>query len=101
MKRNKICFNCINSKEHISRSCNSPVRCRSPGCNKPHHTLLHMMEPPKARKEKSDVGTMTQPSVDGNDSSVHSISEQRNDVLLQVIPLRVINEKGSQVRNND
>ena len=41
IKRNRICFNCINSIEHSSRSCKSTVRCQKPECGKRHHTLLH------------------------------------------------------------
>ena len=96
VKRNRICFNCINSKEHISRTCNSSIRCRSPGCGKPHHTLLHMSSPPKEKKTKSDVGTMTL-SIDEFKSTNNLTSKQRNEVLLQVIPLRIINEDGNQV----
>ncbi|CAB4011609.1 Leucine-rich repeat SHOC-2, partial [Paramuricea clavata] len=95
VKRNRICFNCINSKEHISRTCNSSIRCRSPGCGKPHHTLLHMSSPPKEKKTKSDVGTMTL-SIDEFKSTNNLTSKQRNEVLLQVIPLRIINEDGNQ-----
>ena len=96
VKRNKICFNCINSKEHISRACNSSIRCRSPRCGKPHHTLLHMISPPKEKRTKSDVGTMTS-SVDDFKSTYNLTSKQRDEVLLQVIPLRVINKDGDQV----
>ena len=39
VKKKRICFNCINSVEHSSRSCKSSVRCRAPECGKPHHTL--------------------------------------------------------------
>ena len=41
IKRNRICFNCINSVDHSSRSCKSSVRCQKPECGKRHHTLLH------------------------------------------------------------
>ena len=45
VKMKRICFNCFNSVEHSSRSCKSSVRCRTPECGKPHHTLLHLPRP--------------------------------------------------------
>jgi hypothetical protein len=85
VKRNRICFNCIKSKEHIARTCNSSIRCQNPGCSKFHHTLLHMTSPPK-QKTKSDAETMTLP-IDEIKSTYNLTSKQRNEVLLQVIPL--------------
>ena len=96
VKRNRICFNCINSKDHTSRACNSSTRCKSPGCGKPHHTLLHLVSPPKENKSKCDVGTMTLPN-DEVKSNHNLNSKQRNEVLLQVVPLRVINKVGNHI----
>ena len=50
IKRNRICFNCINSIEHSSRSCKSSVRCQKPKFGKRHHTLLHFSSSNPERK---------------------------------------------------
>jgi hypothetical protein len=55
-----------------------------------------MSSPPKEKKTKSDVGTMTL-SIDEFKSTNNLTSKQRNEVLLQVIPLRIISEDGNQV----
>lgn len=55
-----------------------------------------MSSPPKEKKTKSGVGTMTL-SIDEFKSTNNLTSKQRNEVLLQVIPLRIINEDGNQV----
>ena len=55
-----------------------------------------MSSPLKEKKTKSDVGTMTL-SIDEFKSTNNLTSKQRNEVLLQVIPLRIINEDGNQV----
>ena len=38
IKRNRLCFNCINSVENSSRSCKSSVCRQKPECVKRHHT---------------------------------------------------------------
>ena len=43
--KKRICFNGINSTEHLSKSCKSPIRCKVSGCGKSHHTLLHQTSP--------------------------------------------------------
>lgn len=100
VERKRICFNCINWKDHNSRSCKSPVRCKSLGCGKLHHTLLHRSTPPVEKKRKADTGTntYTQNSAHKNSSNnVNLASEQSNEILLQEIPLRSINDDGSDV----
>ena len=50
IKRNRVCFNCINSVEHSSRSCKSSVRCQKLECVKRYHTLLHFSSSNDERK---------------------------------------------------
>ena len=41
VSKKNICFNCVNSRDHLAKSCTSTNRCKVPGCGKPHHSLLH------------------------------------------------------------
>ena len=39
--KKNICFNCVNSRDHLARSCTSTNRCKVPGFGKPHDSLPH------------------------------------------------------------
>ena len=75
------------------------------GCGQAHHTLLHFHEP----KEVVDSGTVSQNNEVNQDSladqgtscntSAHSVNPVVNssEVLLQVIPVKVISNSGRQI----
>ncbi|XP_068712758.1 uncharacterized protein [Montipora foliosa] len=105
VRQHKICFNCISSSLHNSRKCKSTIRCKVEGCGQAHHTLLHFHEP----KEVVDSGTVSQNNEVNQDSladqgtscntSAHSVNPVVNssEVLLQVIPVKVISNSGRQI----
>ncbi|XP_068741884.1 uncharacterized protein [Montipora capricornis] len=105
VRQHKICFNCISSSLHNSRKCKSTIRCKVEGCGQAHHTLLHFHEP----KEVVDSGTVSQNNEVNQDSladqgtscntSAHSVNSVVNssEVLLQVIPVKVISNSGRQI----
>lgn len=105
VKQHKICFNCISSSLHNSRKCRSLTRCKVQGCGKAHHTLLHFIEP----KEKVNQGTVNQ-NIELNQNSVPDVGTLCStstsstcaaidscEVLLQVIPVKVISNAGCQI----
>ena len=103
VKQHKICFNCISSSLHNSKKCKSPIRCRANGCGRAHHTLLHFTEP----RERANQGTLNQDNevVDQNlvpnqgttSTCSTSATVDSCEVLLQVIPVKVISSAGRQV----
>ena len=105
VRQHKICFNCISSSLHNSRKCKSTIRCKVEGCGQAHHTLLHFHEP----KEVVDSGTVSRNNEVNQDSladqgtscntSAHSVNPVVNssEVLLQVIPVKVISNSGRQI----
>ncbi|XP_068674398.1 uncharacterized protein [Montipora foliosa] len=105
VRQHKICFNCISSSLHNSTKCKSTIRCKVEGCGQAHHTLLHFHEP----KEVVDSGTVSQNNEVNQDSladqgtscntSAHSVNPVVNssEVLLQVIPVKVISNSGRQI----
>ena len=46
VKRARLCFSCL-SKDHMTRDCWSRKKCEINGCQRVHHTLLHV-DPPTA-----------------------------------------------------
>ena len=79
------------------------------GCGQAHHTLLHFHEP----KEEVDQGTVNQNTEVKQDSmtdqstscntSTHSVSAvvDSSEVLLQVIPVKVISNSDSQITRSN
>ena len=75
------------------------------GCGQAHHTLLHFHEP----REEADKGTVNQTNEVNQDlmidqgtscnTSMHSVSAavDSSEVLLQVIPVKVISNSGRQI----
>ena len=102
VKMKPICFNCINSVEHSSRSCKSSVRCRTPECGKPHHTLLHLPRPSPERNvvhQANNVETMVIPTVpmappDGQNATsstcATATTAESSEILLQIILSRLL-----------
>ena len=90
VKNNRLCFNFLSSKHHV-KQCKSATRCRANSCGKPHHTLLHY-----EKEEKSDTST---PQKTCDNASNHCVSEKVNsqEVLLQVVPLRVTSMSGNTI----
>ena len=109
VKTKRICFNCVNSVEHSTRSCKFAIRCMALECGKPHHTLLHLPRPSHERDvvhhannvEATDVPAVLLASSDcGNtppNVSAAATMEESSEILLQIIPLKVIGENGRSI----
>ena len=105
VKQQKICFNCISSSLLNSRKCKSTIRFKVEGCGQAHHMLLHFHEP----KEEVEKGTVNQTNEVNQDlitdqgtscnTSMHSVSTAVDsyEVLLQIIPVKVISNSGRQI----
>lgn len=50
VKKARVCFSCLSSQEHRIIDCPGKKECSEPGCEKPHHRLLH-----NSRNESSSV----------------------------------------------
>ena len=111
IKRNRICFNCINSVEHSSRSCKSSVRCQKPECGKRHHTLLHFSSSNPERNSAHQANhientatrhvPVARPSQDDppapSSGCTTTTMARPSEVLLQIVPLKVIGNNGTGV----
>ena len=111
IKRNRICFNCINSVEHSSRSCKSSVRCQKPECGKRHHTLLHFSSSNPKRNSAHQANhientairdvPVARPSQDDPPATLSGCATTTMarplEVLLQIVPLKVIGNNGTAV----
>ena len=78
MKKNRICFNCLSSTTHDSRTC--PVNYSSNICSRHHNVLLHF------HKEKTNSPASSPLNEGGNESttitlipSQHSLNPEAND----------------------
>ena len=103
VKQKQICFNCINSTSHNSKKCTSSTRCKVQGCGKTHHTLLHFTGPTgEARRlevnqsedviKQDSIPDQATTSTCSAEGTFHSC-----EVLLQVVPIRVMSEAGNQI----
>lgn len=105
VKQHKICFNCISSSLHNPRKCKSVIRCKVEGCGKAHHTLLHFIEPKQevaqgAVNQNNEVNqdlTPDQGTSCNTSTCPISAPADSSDVLLQVIPVRVISNAGCEI----
>ena len=102
----RICFNCINSTEHLSKSCKSPMRCKVPGCGRPHHTLLHLSSPSRGNADHQTnnidatvipIMSTDLPSDQDAPSSTCATATvaESSEIYLQIIPLKIIGNDGS------
>ena len=100
VKQKKICFNCISSTKHNSKKCKSLIRCRVEGCGKSHHTLLHFTEPRDRGNQQRDGpnGEDVNQGLRPDQATISMCSTVNScEVLLQVIPVRVISKSGNQI----
>ena len=103
VKQKKICFNCINSTKHNSKKCKSLIRCRAEGCGKSHDTLLHFTEPRHGGNQRRDDpnGEDVNQGLRPNQATISMCSTVAAvgscEVLLQVIPVRVVSKSGNQI----
>ena len=105
--KNRICFNCINSTEHLAKSCKSPVRCKVTGCGKSHHTLLHQPSPTRgnadhqtSNTEITDIPAVTTPlpSIqDATSSTCAAATVAESSEISCIIPLRIIGDNGRHI----
>ncbi|XP_044175961.1 uncharacterized protein LOC114968359 [Acropora millepora] len=104
VSKKNICFNCVNSRDYLAKSCTSTNRCKVPGCGKPHHSLLHQsnlsLSRPDHRSHLTEgtstpaipTGSLSDPSEPT--ASVNTSVAQSPEIFLQVIPLKVIGKNG-------
>ena len=123
VKRKRLCFNCL-GKSHGVKSCKLKKHCFVDGCRERHHTSLHRALMKKApdkqnntnpsqrdntqsgvRTKDSDQTTKQEveikPNVPPNSkplSKTHNgFVKGRSQVYLQVVPVRVVNARGSWI----
>ncbi|XP_068691595.1 uncharacterized protein [Montipora foliosa] len=100
--KKNICFNCVNSRDHLAKSCTSTNRCKVPGCGKPHHSLLHqssLRRPDHQSHLTESTSTPAIPTSSLSDPSVPTASVNTSvaeppEIFLQIIPLKVIGKNG-------
>ena len=111
IKRNRICFNCINFVEHSSESCKSSVRCQKPERGKRHHTLLPFLSSNPERNGAHHANHI-------ENTAIHDVPVARpsqdyppvllsgcatatmarpSDILLHIVPLKAIGNNGTRV----
>ena len=92
VKSSRLCFNCLSSKHH-AKQCKSTTRCRANGCGKPHHTLLHY------EKKEENVHSSTPQTTNEVPKANFCVSAKVNsqEVLVQVLPLRVTSMTGNTI----
>ena len=104
VSKKNICFNCVNSRDHLAKSCTSTNRCKVPGCGKPHYSLLHQSNLSLSRPDHRShlakgISTPAIPTASLSHQSVPTASvnpsvAQSPEIFLQVIPLKVIGKNG-------
>jgi len=102
VKSKHLCFNCLSSTTHKAQSCKSTVRCRAPDCGRPHHTMLHFDGGARTTRQDNSEGQAKPrreqeayiPSGNNNAVSSDVNATSTNNVLLQVLPIRVISNTG-------
>ena len=105
VNRRRICFNCINSTEHSANSCKSSMRCKVPGCGRPHHTLLYQTSSSRENADQQTNNTEvtvipTMPTDLPSDQDAPSSTcatatvAESSEIYLQIMPLKVIANDG-------
>ena len=84
----RLCFNCLQTG-HGAANCRSVYKCRITNCGRTHHTLLHTAR--KAPTEGSQPSSVEQ-------ATVHTVSACDDKPVVQILPLRVINNRGVEAR---
>ena len=81
----RLCFNCLKSKTHIARNCPSLGRCKTEGCGRLHHSLLHYSDRSclPAADERANSGSF------GGGKTVSSTLQSSRKARLKVVPVEV------------
>ena len=96
--KKNICFNCVNSRDHLAKSCTSTNRCKVPGCGKPHHSLLHQsslsLDHQSHLTESTSTHAIPTSSLSDPTVSVNTSVAESPEIFLQIIPLKVTGKNG-------
>ena len=94
---------------NTAKCCKSPIRCKAPECGKTLHTLLHLSRPSHERNvahQDNNIEAAVVPAVplaspdcEGAPLSVSATATmvESSEILLQIIPLKVIGDKGKSI----
>ncbi|XP_077968809.1 uncharacterized protein LOC120340131 [Styela clava] len=74
VSRNKLCFNCL-LPDHFASQCKSNYHCRAPGCNRKHHTLLHVNKKPDSVKPNGSTDVQLPQDVGSNEAGATTANE--------------------------
>lgn len=93
VKTNRICFACLNSKEHRARQCPRNFKCGVVGCGKSHNRLLHeVTNSPAEAKEDPKLHQLHEKysSSDSDLSEGHQFSHRSTEeILYKILPVRL------------
>ena len=120
VRKKRLCFNCLGTK-HTTKYCKSKKHCFIDGCKMKHHTTLHQAsmkrlagnntstsqtiktqshKPDGVKPTKDSHKTEDQSTPDGSEdgkeikSTINGHIKGSSHVYLQVVPVRVKNERG-------
>ena len=86
VKAEKICFACLASKEHRANECPLQRNCTEPGCDRPHHLLLHKNQ--KLRRHNQQTLTKR----DRSNRPAGDLVKPLNANALQFTPVATVAE---------
>lgn len=102
VKTNKLCINCLRNN-HLASKCLITIRCKSEGCNKNHHTLLHRPKPfhnPEANGNSNQETNLDSPCLANN---IQTVTTLLSTALIYIksanqdlITCRALIDSGSQ-----
>ena len=103
VKAKKICFNCLSSTEHNYKNCKCSTRCQVSSCGKAHHSMLHFTDfsdakqretsQPEIKRDENDSVNTTAQSTTSTSRTNCTIAANNQEVMLQVLPVKIINEE--------
>jgi hypothetical protein len=88
VQSNWLCRNCFAS-DHVARRCTKSAACTVGGCNRRHHSLLHLPEPPEVKK---GIGRVQEKPSSAHVTNGH-VASYTSKVALPIVPVKVWNRE--------
>ena len=89
IKEKRLCFNCLDYSNHLSRRCIRPNGCENKGCKLKHSQLLHDALMDDKDNNKPQEGSNEKPKVEGANYACGPSDDKVVTVALPIVPVYV------------
>ena len=86
VRQNRLCFNCVDWKNHPARWCKKPRDCNVEGCNRKHATALHEALEEEYKEKKPDQ-LSSRETTTGSEVSSYACLDHVDETSIIALPI--------------